>query len=282
MRAAWIAVLAACALACSGGHAEPPKRVLSTAEASAEQHTEPPPAAEATDFEPPDATGYGRAAGLRYLERCLGPCKPGEAIPLVILIHGLGDRPRPDWLASANGIQSPLRLVMPEAPTPYHRGFAWFPFRVGNNEPQALARGIAAAEARLARTMAVLSERRPTRGRPLVMGFSQGGMLSFALALRHPELVALSLPMSGFLPQPLWPADKPAGKRFPRIVATHGDTDDIVPIAPARQLVAELDRLGYAATLREFPGVGHQVTPDMEAFAVELLTEHARNGGSEP
>jgi phospholipase/carboxylesterase len=199
----------------------------------------------------------------------------------VILIHGLGDRPRPDWLASANGTDAPLRLIMPQAPTPYHNGFAWFPYRVGDNEPEALGRGIAAAEAQLARAIAVLSERRPTRGRAVVMGFSQGGMLSFALALRHPELVALSLPMSGFLPEPLWPADKPKGKRFPRIAAVHGDADEIVPIEPARRLVAELERLGYPASLREYPGVGHSVTPAMESYAVELLTAYARTGGTQ-
>ena len=262
-------------LGCGGGPKEPRIQVAQVVQANAAAAEEASTSAKA-EFEPPDAEGYGRAAGLRYLERCLGQCTKDAAMPLAILIHGLGDRPRPDWLESASHIQTPVRLIMPQAPTPYYDGFAWFPYRHRGNNPAALARGIAGAADQLARAIAELAAHRPTVGRPFVMGFSQGGMLSFQLALHHPEVVELSLPMSGMLPEALWPAAKAAGTRFPRIVALHGDADEIVPIAPARALVARLRKLGYAVELREYPGVEHTITPAMEAVAVELLAAHAR------
>jgi phospholipase/carboxylesterase len=196
---------------------------------------------------------------------------------MVIMIHGLGDKPRFDWFNGADAITTPMRLIMPQAPTPHYGGFAWFPFRVGDNDPDALARGIASAADELARSIELLRARRPTLGQPIVTGFSQGGMLSYALALRHPELFELSHPISGMLPEPLWPKDKPAATRFPPIVAMHGDADDVVPIEPARQLRAHLGRLGYAISLREFAGVRHQMTPAMDAYTVELLDATARS-----
>jgi phospholipase/carboxylesterase len=265
-------------LGCGGGPKESRPQVAQVAQVVQESTTAAvePSATAAVDFAPPDAEGWGRAAGLRYLERCLGPCAKDAAVPLAILIHGLGDRPRPDWLPSAANIETPVRLIMPQAPTPFYQGFAWFPYRIRGNNPVALARGIAGAADHLARAIAELAARRPTIGRPFVMGFSQGGMLSYQLALHHPEVVELSLPMSGMLPESLWPAAKPAGTRFPRIFALHGDADEIVPVAPARALVARLRTLGYEAELREYEGVEHHITPAMEALAVELLMAHAR------
>jgi phospholipase/carboxylesterase len=228
-------------------------------------------------FEAPGHDGWGRAAGLRYLERTLAGGDPAQPLPLVIMIHGMGDAPRFDWFTGASAIKTPLRLIMPEAPTPYYDGFSWFSYDPAKRDPNALARGISAAAGQLARAIEQLRVRRATVGRAIVTGFSQGGMLSYALALQHPELVAFSHPISGFLPEPLWPAQKPAGTRFPRIVAMHGDRDDVVPIAPARQLQEHLSALGYELTLREFAGVRHQITSDMEAYSVELLEAAARN-----
>lgn len=263
-------LLVTSALACSDGHAEARESKLPSA----------PPLAAAdaprAPFTAPDAQGWGSAAGLRYLERTLGGGDPSAPLPMLILIHGLGDRPHRSWFGAADAIDVPMRLIMPQAPTPYAGGFAWFEFRVGDNDPHALGRGIVAASAGLARAIAVLRERRSTLGLPIVAGFSQGGMLSYALALRHPELVALSHPISGLLPKPMWPAVKPAGKRFPRIVAMHGDADDVVPIAPDRALVAHLRKLGYEADLREFPGVGHSVSQAMNAHSAQLINEAVR------
>jgi phospholipase/carboxylesterase len=227
-------------------------------------------------FAAPGPDGWGRVGSLRYLERTLGGGDPTQPLPLLIMIHGMGDAPRMDWFTGAGEIKTPLRLIMPQAPTPYYDGFSWFSYDPAQRDPQALARGISAAAEQLARAIELLRARRATIGRAIVTGFSQGGMLSYALALRHPELVAFSHPMSGTLPKRLWPAQKPADVRFPRIAAMHGDRDSLVPIAPTRELHARLSALGYDNSLREFAGVRHQITPEMEAYTVELLNSAAR------
>jgi phospholipase/carboxylesterase len=269
---------------CGGGACQgEPERVRSAPVAPPdESHAPPKNVAPEPEFVPPGPDGFGHAAGLRYLERCLGCADPEARVPMLVMIHGLGDAPRHDWFEGAEDVDPPLRMVLPQAPTPYHGGFAWFPYRVGDRNVEALARGIAIAAEQLARFLEVMRTARPTRGLPIVSGFSQGGMLSYALALHHPAVVALSHPMAGLLPEPLWPKSRAADVRYPRIVALHGDADDVVGINEARKLTAHLKRLGFDVELHEFAGIRHTVSAAMNAQTVELVGQAARVLGAEP
>src|SRR5689334_18699335 len=83
------------------------------------------PAEARAPFEAPGRDGWGRAGSLRYLERVLGGGDPAQPLPMVVMIHGMGDAPRLDWFTAADEIKVPLRLIMPQAPTPYYDGFSW-------------------------------------------------------------------------------------------------------------------------------------------------------------
>ena len=161
-------------------------------------------------------------------------------------------------------------MVLPQAPTPYGDGFAWFEYRFRDQDPDALAQGIAEASDRLARMLNVLVKQRPTRGRAVVCGFSQGGMLSFALALRHTELLRYAVPISGMLPPRLWPERSPRGRSVP-LHALHGTADTVVAFDADQRLVAHLRQLGYPAELSVFEGVGHTIAPAMSQDAVDAL-----------
>lgn len=232
-----------------------------------EAPTEATPAPDPPD-QLPDGTGWGVAAGLRYLEIIRGGGKPHEKLPLLIVIHGLGDKPDPGWLGAIDvepGVK--VRMILPQAPTPYGGGFSWFPYRSSTPDQAALTRGITAAAERLARTISVLQTARPTRGRAAVVtGFSQGGMLSYALALTHPELIAFAAPISGMLPEPMWPDKAQAGAHAPRLHALHGKADNVVRCAADEELVERLRAHAYAAELTCFEGVGHAITPEMSAL----------------
>jgi phospholipase/carboxylesterase len=97
-------------------------------------------------------------------------------------------------------------------------------------------------------------------------------MLSFALALQHPELVAYALPVSGMLPALLWPATGPGRARVPEIHALHGTADTVVAFDADARLVEHLQKLGYAASLAPFADIGHRVAPAMSADARSALT----------
>ena len=252
---------------------------LAAAQAAPDVAQPAPAAVEASPAAPPDAapdaSGWGVAGGLRYLEIIRGAAKPNEKLPLLLVIHGLGDKPHHGWLEAID-VDSKIRarMILPQAPTPHGSGFSWFPYRAGTLDQAELARGISAAAERLARMLEVLQTQRPTRGKAVVSGFSQGGMLSYALAFSHPELVAYALPISGMLPGQLWPvAAAPAGVVYPPLRALHGTADTVVRFAVDDELVKRLRELGYTAELVPFAAVPHAITKEMSAVARSALSE---------
>jgi len=254
----------ACALACDA-------HTLPQAEASPPRPAAPAPApvpAPAPAITSPSR--YLSAAGMEYLELIHVPPNTPEAgrpgpdapLPMLIAIHGLGDRPEnfQDVIAD---LPVMVRVIVPRGVDPVEDGFSWFPIRARSNDLAGLSMGISSAADRLALLIAELQRSRPTTGRPVVTGFSQGGMLSFALAVYHPELLAAAVPVGGWLPPPLWPSTLPTLRPLPKIVALHGEADTAVKFAPTREAVGHLEQLGWPATLKPYPEVGHAIPPKM-------------------
>jgi phospholipase/carboxylesterase len=218
----------------------------------------PSPPAPLADVAP--AAGVRSAAGVRYLERITGGAAPGDALPLVIAVHGHGDRP--DAFAGLfDGFSGRARFIFPYG-EPYGDGFSWFALSARLN-PDAIAAGTERAADRLAAMIAALVAERPPLGKPILTGFSQGGMLSYTLAVLHPESLGEAFPVGGLLAPPHWPSTWAVGKTQARIEAFHGDADRTVPIEVDRQTSVRLRAVGFTAELHEYPGVAHAVPADM-------------------
>jgi phospholipase/carboxylesterase len=209
-----------------------------------------------------------QAGELVYLEMITGGAAEDARLPLVVAIHGLGDKPQ-QFAGMFFGFDVPARIALPRGPDAYGDGYSWFAFRAGGDVSRVSA-GIERAAAKLAVAIADIVGRRPTAGSPIVTGFSQGGMLSFALAVHHPDMVGSAVPIGGWLPPPLWPT-APAPEGAPKIVALHGSDDSLVPIAPTRDAVQALRERGYDATLETFEGVRHTVPSVMRGKLFDEL-----------
>jgi phospholipase/carboxylesterase len=238
------------------------------------------PAAAATAqqrFSPPDASGFGQVGELSYLEEILGDAAPTDTLPMLVLLHGRGDEPSRRWLPLAPSM--PVRVIMPRAPLPFGDGYSWFEIRAleaKGPRGDELGRQLAERADQLAAAIEVLRAKRPTRGVPIAAGFSQGGMLSYTLAVRHPKAFRALMPIAGLLPQALWPKTLPAGA--PTLLALHGTLDQLVPIDDAREAVRHLTQIGYRAELREFEGVGHSIAnPVLDAMRAWLNDALANN-----
>ena len=206
------------------------------------------------------ASGSLEAAGVRYLERITGGAAAEDALPLVIGIHGHGDKPE-SYSGLFEGFPAKARFVFPYG-DPHGEGFSWFAVSPRFN-PDSLAAGTERAGHRLAAMIAALTTARPTVGRPIVTGFSQGGILGYTLAVLHPESLGEAFPVSGLLAPPHWPSTWAVGKTQARIEAFHGDADPVVPIAVDRQGAARLRAVGFSVELHEYPGVVHTVSAEM-------------------
>jgi phospholipase/carboxylesterase len=258
LRSTWIASVAAagCEVRTSapgGGDPAPP-----AASAAAALPGDPPPVT-APPAPPPDEHVY---AGIVMVERVLGGAGEDEPLPLVVAIHGLGDDPR-NFGRLFDGFDTPARLLLPRGlDATEGGGWSWFPIRARDPDVEALARGIDRAGDLLAGAIVEAAAARPTLGKPIVTGFSQGGMISFAIAVDHPEIVAAALPMGGFLPGPLVPTDA-GNKDYPPIDAYHGTDDRAVAYTLVQDTVASLGRIGVKVELHSYEGVGHAVTPEL-------------------
>jgi len=231
----------------------------------------PPPAAPAKAPAPAPvvaATAYARAADMEYLEvvhvpRGTPPEKvplPDAKLPMLVAIHGLGDSPE-NFQDLVIDLPVAARVILPRGLDPVESGYSWFPVRARSADVAGLSKGIAAAGDRLAALIIVLQQTRPTVGLPVVTGFSQGGMLTFELAVHHPELVGGAIPVGGWLPPPLWPSALPAHRPLPKIVALHGEVDTAVKLLPTQEAVEHLETLGWPVSLRRYPEVGHAIPP---------------------
>ena len=211
-------------------------------------------------------------AGLWYAEVVLGDVDPDAPLPLVVMLHGLGDRPRIPG-GPFGGAPTPFRALIPRGPLRVGKGFAWVPYRVRDERPKELAAALDAVSEQLASLIAHVRRTRPTLGTTIVTGFSQGGLLAWATALRHAGEVGLAMPLAGWIPPALMPTGRIVGPSYPPMKAMHGTDDAIVPVAPTRRVVAALEQVGYDVTLVEFDGVAHVITPEMNALYERWLEE---------
>jgi len=185
---------------------------------------------------------------------------PDDPLPLVVLLHGRGNRPQiPDGPFDSS---MPFRMFLPQAPDPLGDGFTWIAVPTNSEDTQLFSRSLSGRLDQLAPAIMAFREMRPTLGKPIVVGFSQGAILTFGLVTRFPRDFAAGFPIAGWLPPALYPEVRP-GQSFPYIFAQHGGADSVVPTVKDRETVKALRAKGLWVDYRESPGVGHFVTPEM-------------------
>ncbi len=201
-----------------------------------------------------------RVAGFFHQETIVGGADPSDRLPLVIALHQLGAGPRNAGRVFDEGMTCGARVVAPRGTLRHAPGFSFID-ALAADPPSRLDPELRRGAGRLARFISAVRRARPTEGPTIVTGFSQGGMLTFALAALHPEVVDAAFPGAGFLPPSLRPRE--GDDRFPEIVAFHGARDTIIDHRWARDTVAHLSRLGVSARLETHDRVGHRFTRAM-------------------
>jgi len=202
-----------------------------------------------------------------YIERASGGAKLGDPLPMLVLLHGKADTPKVMLRVFAN-VHAPARLIVPrgvpldKVPVgPFNHGFGWWSIHTRVEDEQSFAAAAAEASRRIEIFIQRLLREKPTLGKPVLVGFSQGAIITYTISVQEPNLLSIALPLSGMLPLPLIPNTWPAGKRKPIIHAFHGVRDPVVRIEQDRQSVSRLKALGVPVTLREYPNLVHAFGP---------------------
>ena len=110
----------------------------------------------------------------------------------------------------------------------------------------------------------------------LLVGFSQGTMMSLHVALRRPRQGAGILGYSGLLAGPELLADEVVSK--PPILLIHGDMDEMLPVQNLHDAVEALGGAGLNVEWHVSPGAGHTIAQDGLDLGMEFLRRVFRVG----
>jgi phospholipase/carboxylesterase len=196
---------------------------------------------------------------LHYRLVVPGGGEDSASLPLVLALHGRGSDSN-DLAELAPMIDGGYRFIFPDAPfafepTPGIRyGFSWF-----DGWP-ARKNSIAGARELLLAFITELIARYPTpAGQIVLIGFSQGGMMSLDVGFRVEPPIAGVAVMSGALFEDDMP-DFALGPQMP-VLIVHGTDDDVIPVSAARRTRRVLEDSGLDPDYEEFP-MGHQVSQE--------------------
>ena len=94
-----------------------------------------------------------------------------------------------------------------------------------------------------------------------LVGFSQGTILSYAIALSYPEKVKRIVAMSGYLNQEMLVDDYLKNNLSNlKFFISHGTVDQVVPVEWGRKAKPFLNNLGIESVYKEYP-IGHGISP---------------------
>ena len=230
---------------------------------------------------PPSAGEHaqeGSIGGYRYLTFVTGKAKPGERLPMIVGLHYSGARPE-TIVGDFAGIDFPARVILPQGRYPRRADYSWFPSDYREMEAAAQKRMTFDILNEMSAFIDSASKKYPTRGKPVVVGMSYGGDLSFLLAIHHPDHVLAAFPVAArFLPE--WmPSDSGCKIDCPLVFVMHGDQDQTVPMEPTHNAAELLAGMGLRVEFHEYPGVGHDFSDrmklDFAAAARRVLAKNA-------
>jgi len=183
--------------------------------------------------------------------------------PTIVALHGWGANGM-DLLGLAPYLADGQFLVLcpqgqVEVPLGPMVGYGWFPLTMGAPpDPRAFAAGVEDTR----RFLDAAMRRYPIDPHKLVvLGFSQGGVIAYALALTEPERFAGLVALSSWLPAPLLDTLPP--RTYDRLATLihHGTNDDLIEVGRGRESVERLRALRVPLAFREFD-MGHEINAD--------------------
>ncbi len=191
-----------------------------------------------------------------------GGAQASDRLPLIVALHGLGDSPE-NFISLYTEMGLRARIAAAAGLDPMGDGYSWFPSRAGTPHADWVA-GIRRAADALVPEIRRVARENPTCGLPVVTGFSQGGMLSYAVVARPDGGVSAALPSRAPAARATARGARHRGMLF-AVYAFHGTADARVPFASDREANEAFRAVGYHAELREYAGIGHNIPPGMQS-----------------
>jgi len=186
-----------------------------------------------------------------------------EKNPVLLLLHGYGSN-EDDLFSFATELPNEYYIISARAPFDLqYKSYAWYAINFDADENKFSDHN----QARESRDLIAVFIDELIANYPIdttrvtLVGFSQGAILSYAIALSYPEKVQRVVAMSGYL-NPEIIKDDYLRNSFSnlKIFASHGTVDQVIPVEWGRKAKPILENLGIETTYKEYP-IGHGVSP---------------------
>lgn len=183
--------------------------------------------------------------------------------PLLLLLHGYGSNEE-DLFSFASELPDNYYIVSARAPFDMMYGsYAWYAINFDEDENKFSD----LVQARQSRDLIVdfideiIAKYPIDANKVTLIGFSQGSILSYAVALSYPEKVQKLVAMSGYLNTEI-AIENYTKNDFSNlsVFASHGTVDQVIPVDWARKTEPILKELGISIVYKEYP-IGHGVSP---------------------
>ena len=171
----------------------------------------------------------------------------GQSRAQIVVLHGLGDS-MDGWRWLPEELDLPeAGYLLVNAPDPYYGGFSWYDLP-GDSGP-----GIQRSRA----SLTALLDAERAAGYPsestILMGFSQGCLMTLDVGFRYPHRLAGLVGISGYVWEPeALVRSLPPVAREQAALFTHGTRDPLIPLGPVREQVRQLKAAGLNLEWREF------------------------------
>lgn len=183
--------------------------------------------------------------------------------PVLFMLHGYGSNEE-DLFSFAPELPEELCIISIRAPyTLQPFGYAWYAINFAaekgkwSNDEEAIASRD--------NIVTFINEACYTYGLDSqnvnLLGFSQGTILSYAVALSYPEKVKNIIALSGYINEKILKESYQKNDFSSlNIYCSHGEVDQVIPVEWARKAPTILKNLGIEHVYEEFPA-GHGVVP---------------------
>ena len=195
--------------------------------------------------------------------------------PLLLLLHGYGSN-EDDLFSFASELPDEYFVISARAPYDLQYGsYAWYAINFDADQNKFSDQ----SQAVLSRDLVVKFLEELKTKFPIdisnitLIGFSQGSILSYSIALSYPKIVQRVGALSGYLNLDTT-IDNYQNNDFSglKIFSSHGTVDQVIPVEWARKTDPILKSLGINSTYEEYP-IGHGVSPqnfyDLKSWLLE-------------
>jgi predicted esterase len=182
-------------------------------------------------------------------------------LPMLVALHGNGDTIGNFYDTALDQFSVPVRIVLIKGPISRSRGSSW-PWSAGDFEHYGQA---------VSEVIELLANKYPTAGKPLLLGFSGGGMMAYYQAVNYGDQYSYIFPVSGQLSyDQLGNGDSRPGAH---VHAFHGKSDNVVSFSGGSNAVVILQEQGVDVEFTEFDGGHHGIFTNMKSQITKVVEE---------